>query len=63
MDIGISKDLPLMVVNTPKERAVQRKPDLGFSSHDPQDTVAIVDRIEIESRAFREKGSIVDIYI
>ena len=63
MNIDAANNWPLMVVAMPGNQALQNDIAHPIFSQNHQRPAILKNRPEIESDRFREKGSIIDIYI
>ena len=54
---------PLMVVNPPERKTLEKELTSGFPSQDQQDTVTLNKVVEHRVGALPEKGTFIDFYI
>ena len=63
MAIEIGTNWPVMAVTPPNENPPQKRSIPGSSLQNPEDSIVMDGRIELESNAPWEKGTFVDFYI
>jgi hypothetical protein len=63
MNIDAANNWPIMVAALPGEKTLQNESTLPISFRNLQRPAVLINSPEIESDGFRDKGSIIDIYI